>query len=187
MAVLQPEPDSIRLEPWTVDELADWPEGGGRVELWDGALHMSPVPRPQHAMTVDAVRDILRAALPGDLRALENLGISPSPTGLLVPDITVVWRAAALAAVSYYVDPSAVLLALEVESPSSRVMDRTAKPAMYAEAGIPTYVRVVMNGPEVHVYRLVAGTYSQESFRPGQTLTLPEPLAVTFDPAQLSL
>jgi Uma2 family endonuclease len=43
---------------------------------------------------------------------------------------------------------------VEIVSPSSVTMDRVTKPAVYAEAGIPVYLRVELEGrggPEVVV------------------------------------
>jgi len=52
--------------------------------------------------------------------------------------------------------------AAAIVSPGSQTMDRFAKPALYAEAGIPFYWRIeTVDGIEVHTHRLdvTTGTY----------------------------
>jgi Uma2 family endonuclease len=68
----------------------------------------------------------------------------------------------AAARMSSKVPPTEVILAVEIVSPGSVTLDRFAKPALYAEAGIPFYWRIeTFNGVEVHTHRLnpINGTY----------------------------
>jgi Uma2 family endonuclease len=79
---------------------------------------------------------------------------------------------------------------VEVVSPSTVSVDRVTKPALYAEAGIPVYIRIeraVPDAPVVYVYQLEGGTYRlQASAHAGQVLVLDKPFPVSFDPAVLS-
>jgi Uma2 family endonuclease len=80
---------------------------------------------------------------------------------------------------------------VEIVSPSSVTMDRVTKPAVYAEAGIPVYLRVELEGrggPEVVVCELARGRYA-EAARPraGEQLKLTEPVPLAFDPAVLAI
>lgn len=89
-----------------------------------------------------------------------------------------------------YLDARDIQVAVEVVSPSSTSIDRITKPALYAEAGIPTYIRVERTGPNapaVYIYQLDGGTYrEQASAHAGQILTIDKPFPVSFDPAVLS-
>jgi Uma2 family endonuclease len=83
-----------------------------------------------------------------------------------------------------------VPLAVEVVSPSSTTHDLFTKPALYAEAGIPHYWRVETgrDGPTVYVYALAedCAAYScTHLVRPGETVSIDEPWAVTLTPPQL--
>lgn len=185
MAIPHQNALNARVEPWTVDELLTWPEDGTRHELYDGELHVSPFPHRRHALAVLRLRALLTPPLPPGAVLFENVGVEFNSLRLLGPDLVV---AAAAAAVSTerYLSPSEVLLAAEIESPSSRILDRTAKPAMYAEGGIPIYLRIALSGPEVHLYVLVDGIYRVTSFGPGEPVSLPAPISITFDPALLA-
>ncbi|MFE9183460.1 Uma2 family endonuclease [Micromonospora haikouensis] len=50
--------------------------------------------------------------------------------------------------------PEDVVLAVEVASPGTRRIDRFAKPAEYAAAGIPFYWRIEQDPVHVYAYRL---------------------------------
>lgn len=68
-----------------------------------------------------------------------------------------------------------VLLAIEIVSQGSEYDDRNAKPAEYADKGIPHYWRVELE-PEirVHTYVLTDGAYvSAGVFGPGEQITSP--------------
>ena len=57
-----------------------------------------------------------------------------------------------------------MLLAVEVVSPASRRMDRMIKPSVLAEAGVPAYWRVELEGagtPSVVVYELAGAVYRE--------------------------
>jgi len=79
------------------------------------------------------------------------------------------------------------VLAAEVVSRSSRSDDRFRKPALYAQAGIPCYLRVELGQPHVVAYRIGADGLYEEAGRAatGEVLTLTEPFPITVDPAAL--
>jgi len=80
-----------------------------------------------------------------------------------------------------------VLLVVESVSPSSVTLDRVAKPAVYAEQGIPYFWRVdslVGEGPRLQVYRLDAATGAyvlDMELGPGEHGGLTAPWPVTLD------
>jgi hypothetical protein len=80
-----------------------------------------------------------------DVLSGANVLLSGEPTRLLVvPDVLALRISADVNPGTYplAVPASAVVLAVEVVSPSSTTHDRFIKPALYAEAGIPSYWRV---------------------------------------------
>jgi Uma2 family endonuclease len=82
-----------------------------------------------------------------------------------------------------------VLLVAEVVSPSSRRQDRVAKPRAYAQGRIPLYLLVdqLAEPPTVSLFSDPAqdGYLVCVQSRPGDALALPEPFAITLDPARL--
>jgi len=100
---------------------------------------------------------------------------------ILVPDIVVVTKP--LSEVKVF-DASDVLLALEIVSPGSVAADRAIKPPLYAQAGIPLYVRVEQGGPVAHTFVLSTDRYLPTSS--GAVLDLPDPFGVAVDLAALA-
>lgn len=80
----------------------------------------------------------------------------------------------------------------EVVSPGHRGNDYFVKPHIYAQAGIPIFMRVETIGdgaPRVEVLVLVLhdGCYVQCAVAcAGEIVTLDEPFACSFDPAELT-
>jgi Uma2 family endonuclease len=177
---------------WTVDMLAELPDDGRRYELLDGVLLVSPSPVPNHQLTVTNLLRLLDAALPPDHRALvAPLDWQPDDRTSLVPDLLVVSRA------DYRPRKSleALTVVVEVASPSTARIDRTAKRDRYAQGGIAQYC-IVDPGigrdavPSVTVYDLGADGYREAARAEGDqqvTVALPVPGAepVTLSPQQL--
>jgi hypothetical protein len=65
--------------------------------------------------------------------------------------------------------------------------DRFRKPAQYAQAGIPTYLRIGLDPPHIVAYGIGEDGLHVEIGRaePGRLLHLTEPFPVTLDPAAL--
>ena len=82
-----------------------------------------------------------------------------------------------------------MLLVVEVESPSSRRMDRLTKPSIYAAAGIPAYWRVCLDAPEaptVAVSALDGDVYREvATVRAGESRLVDVPFPVELRPAEL--
>jgi Uma2 family endonuclease len=85
--------------------------------------------------------------------------------------------------------PEQAHLAAEIVSAHNHQRDYRDKPRIYAEAAIPTFLRIELTGaapPHVEVFRLSGGAYTLVAkASAGQTLDLAEPFPVTFDPGQL--
>lgn len=114
------------------EQVAAWP----RYELIDGSLTVSPSPGLRHQAIVAAIYDALRASVPGDARVLPGANVMPHEKTLVIPDVLVV-RRARVARGGLGVEPQEVLLAVEVESDSTRRRDRTLKRTLYEEWSVP--------------------------------------------------
>jgi Uma2 family endonuclease len=138
-------------------------------EMFDGAVVMSPSPGFGHADAVLALAGTLRAAAPPGLRVLS----APFPVRLgrqteLRPDLLV----------ARYVDlvrdelTAPPLLAVEVGSPATDVVDRSLKRVVYARHRVASYWLVDPETPALTVleldgagdYRLVADVVGAEAF-----------------------
>ena len=142
----------------TAADLDDEPDDGMRRELYDGVMHVVPPPGGDHGWAVQVCYDALKAQAPDNVYILQNVGVHVGLRRLFVPDLTVFRRATPFHDNGY--DPRGVLLVVECVSPGSVTMDRLAKPAVYAEQGIPYFWRVD-DGPRLQSYRVDAdtGTY----------------------------
>jgi len=135
----------------TAADLDHEPDDGLRRELYDGVMHVVPPPSGDHGWEVQACYDALKAQAPDDVYLLQNVGVHVGIRRLFVPDLNVFRRDTPYHDNGY--DPGGVLLVVECVSPGSVTMDRLAKPAVYAEQGIPFFWRVD-EGPRVQSYRL---------------------------------
>lgn len=180
MAV-QPEdvvvPAWLRHGPWTEEEFLALPEDLRRVQLLDGELLVSPSPASWHQELSFQICLAMHPARPPGVRVIQEVGVRLWPGRIFVPDIVVV-HARAGENVQVW-DAAEVLLALEIVSPGSVAADRALKPRLYAEAGIPTYVRVELGGPTAVVHRLDGTAYRAD--RAEHVLRLTEPFPVTVD------
>lgn len=82
------------------------------------------------------------------------------------------------------------LLVVEIVSPTSKTIDRVAKPAKYAAAGIPNYwlMEIEDSRFEINVFELVGDTYRlAERMLPGVPATLVEPFPFEIDTDRLRL
>lgn len=127
-------------QPWTLAEVLAMPEDHGqRVELIDGALHVSPAPGSRHQRVQRRVDIGLEADLPDHLEILAGVNVVLSSERMLIPDVAVI-KTPDVDTLYYKADD--ILLVVEVISPSSRSHDKALKRALYAEAGIRYYLLV---------------------------------------------
>jgi Uma2 family endonuclease len=170
-------PDGV----WTEPDLHLFPQDGHRYEIVDGSLHVGPPPPASHEALVRAVVTTLRAAAPPGWWVCDRLGIEIG-TSNLVPDVTVL-RPRSSGAV--WSDPADVALVVEVETPATSRFDRMLKPALYADAGIPAYWRIVPgpHGPALLTHRLEDGGYLlQHSIEGAEPVKLDAPYPVRIAP-----
>jgi Uma2 family endonuclease len=170
--------------PWTEDEFLAQPPNP-RVELLDGSLLVSPAGTGLHQWLSFQLCVVLNAAAPRGMRALEAVNVRVAPGRILIPDLTVLTRPD-LRALRY--PAAAALLVVEITSPGNAYVDRAVKPQLYAQAGIPSYLRVELERgePSGLVFALDGDQYVETArFTPGETTRLDVPFPVEFDLAAL--
>jgi Uma2 family endonuclease len=148
-------------------------------EMFDGAVFVSPAPGFGHADAVLALAGTLRRAAPPWLRVLS----APFPVRLgrrteLRPDVLV----------ARYVDltrdelTAPPLLAVEVGSPGSGLLDRSLKRSVYARFGVPSYWIVDPETPSLTALELDAdgeyGTVAEVSGAERFAAARPFPVSV---------
>jgi Uma2 family endonuclease len=139
---------------WTTDDLDELPEDGHRRELIDGVLIMTPSPTNDHQYIAMRLGVALDDACPDDLAATQAVEVRVNRRRSLIPDVLVTRAEPAELGRSRFA-PEEVVLVIEIVSPGSQTLDRFAKPALYADAGIPHYWRVETDGGvRVYTYRL---------------------------------
>ncbi|MEU6779264.1 Uma2 family endonuclease [Nonomuraea angiospora] len=188
MATIEPTTRRVALPgrpPFTVDDLLTFPVDGKRYELFNGSLVVSPAPTPLHQRVIFRLQCILNDAAPAELEPLSTVNVRASDEDFYIPDIVVVPKAVSNA-VGLMFAPSHLLLAVEVGSPSTELLDRAAKVAAYAAAKIPLYWRVDPEGPVLYVYELEGDSYQEPvAYKAGTTVNLSSPYPLSFDPAEL--
>jgi Uma2 family endonuclease len=117
---------------------------------------------------------------------LEAVNVGLPGEKLLVPDAVV--EARAVGETTTRIPCDAVLAVVEVVSPSTTAIDPAVKPVMYAEAGIPVYWRVELQGtPKVVACSLSCGRYvTRTTLVAGTPGRITRPFAVELDPADLT-
>lgn len=173
---------------WTWDDLQRLPERAGhRYEIIDGSLHVSASPTPRHQLVAHRLAVLLSRTTPDQFEVVPAVDLEHEDS-VLEPDVLVVREAAAVSKAARFF-ASDVLLAVEVESPSSRRMDRLAKPSVYAAAGIPAYWRVILDDPDapVVVVSVLDGEAYREvaTVRAGESVVVDVPFPVALRPAEL--
>ncbi len=166
---------------WTEADLAHLPREN-RYEIIDGRLLVTPPASETHEDWCDWARFLLHAAAPSGWRVKSNIGLR-YPGQSLIPDLVVLAPDAPRAERAY--NPVVPALVVEVESPSTRAVDRVDKAEAYAAAGIGTYWRIERTGI-VNIYRLTDDEYGEPLvLKPGESAELdhPYPMTVTVPDA----
>lgn len=171
----------------TIDDLAAMPDDGRRHELIDGTLLVSPSPRPVHQRVVGRLWRILDDACPAGLEAfVAPLDVRLGDDTLVRPDLLVV-RQAEVGETGVATPP---VLAVEILSPSTRLVDLNLKKARYEIAGCPSYWCVDPGDSDepawITAWDLVDGSYVQAGHAAGdETVRLERPFAVEVTPNDL--
>ena len=128
---------------WTVEEVWALPDDGNRYELVDGELLVTPSPSMRHQLVLGAMYYRLTAWLTSHRPAVAVAVMAPAdvqltPTSLVQPDLFVIPLSDGRLPSELPVG-SALLLAIEVISPSSARADRIRKRVFYLREGVPEY------------------------------------------------
>jgi Uma2 family endonuclease len=140
---------------WTVERVLALPDDGNRYEAVDGELLVSPSPELQHQGAVLA----LATRLLPYVRSLGAGEVSIAPADieldertLVQPDVFVFERSKGRRPARWK-DVQALLLAVEVLSPSTARYDRQVKRVRYQRQGIPEYWIVDLDSRLVERWR----------------------------------
>lgn len=148
-----------RSRSLTVADLAAMPDDDGhRYELIDGALIVTPAPSDPHQSVVGNVHLLLRAGCPPELRVrLAPYDVTLSDDTLVQPDLLVARKSD----IVYSGLPAAPVLAVEVRSPSTALIDLNLKKARFEQAGIPSYWVIDPIDLRLQVFELRDGSYDE--------------------------
>ncbi len=170
--------------PMRVEDLDALPDDDHRYELIDGTLIVSPAPVLRHQLVHAGLMRLLLKACPQDLRVLS------APADVVLADDTVV-QPDLLVARREDLDGAKLttppLLAVEVLSQSSRLIDLNLKRARYERAGVPAYWVVDPEELWLQAWELREGAYVEVARVSGrEEWTAVTPYAVTVVPGALA-
>ncbi|WP_312867577.1 Uma2 family endonuclease [Amycolatopsis pithecellobii] len=166
---------------WTVEDFFELPEdSGSRVELVDGTLLVSPAPAARHQRILRRLQLGLHGAIGSDAELLPGVNVRMGDRRVLIPDLVIVTCPDENVV---YFSATDVLLAVEIESPSTKVQDRILKRELYTEAKIPYYllVNAAPRPVEATLYELTEGGYREITRSTDGKLSLTRPVAATVD------
>lgn len=167
--------------PLIVDDLAVVPDDGHRYELVDGTLIVTPAPPTRHQRAVVRLLRILLDAVPDELEVLTApYDVRLADDTVLQPDV-LVCRRDDLTELNL---PTAPLVAIEVLSPSTRLVDLNLKHGRYEAAGCPSYWVIDPAEPSLRVWELRDGTYVEVVRAVGNdqaSMVIPVAVSVTPD------
>lgn len=164
---------------WTREERDALPDDGHRHELLDGTLLVTPAPSRWHQRMVTRLIGRLLDACPSHLEVLT------APFDILLADDTVL-QPDILVAPSVDSNQARLsgppLLAVEVLSPSTRLVDRNLKLPRFERAGCASFWILDPDTPSLTAWELQDGAYVEVAHVVGDeswTATLPFPVTIT--------
>jgi len=176
----------------TYRDYAALPDDGKRYEVHDGELCVTPAPSPQHQIVSANLFRILDAhvragnlglVLYGPLDVI--LSDRASETTIVQPDL-VYFDPRRLDAISRRGVEGAPTLTIEILSPSTAVVDRTRKHALYARYGVPWLWLVDPEAQSLDAYGRRAGEYARVVHASGsQPVDLPPFVGLGLVPSSL--
>lgn len=168
-----------RSRALTREDLEAMPDDGHRYELIDGALVVTPAPNWRHQLVVVALVVALRERCPSDLVVfVAPLDVELAEDTVLQPDVLVARRAD----LDDHGLPAAPVLAIEVLSPSTRLIDHTLKRSRFEVAGCLSYWVVDPETPSLTAWELGTSGYTELAHVRGDDqfeATLPYPLTIS--------
>ena len=145
----------------TYKEYEALPADGRRYEIHEGELSVTPAPSPQHQMIIAnlfRVLDLHVRAKGAGIVLFAPLDVILSESSIVQPDI-VYLDSARLSTISRRGIEGAPTLLVEILSPTTTVIDRSAKRQLYRRYGVPYYWIVDPEARMVEVYGLSEGEY----------------------------
>jgi Uma2 family endonuclease len=169
--------------PLTASDLTLLPDDGHRYELVDGTLVVTPAPSMRHQRAVARLLKVLLDAAADDLEVLTApFDVRLADDTVLQPDVLVCRRSD----LTEQDLPASPLLAVEVLSPSTRLIDLNLKHARYETAGCPSYWVVDPDVPSLRAWELRDGSYAEIALVEGtEGFSAALPCAVAFSPDDL--
>lgn len=174
----------VNGRPYTVDDLGDMPDDGRRYELIDGMLLVSPAPDLRHQTIALELATKLKAVRPRGMHVvIAPFAVRASRVTELQPDILVGFRGD----FTEKMLPVAPLLAVEILSPSTALIDMGTKRAVYERMGVNSYWVIDPAVPALTVFEFGDdGLYRQVAQVKGdEVFETTRPFAVRFTPAEL--
>jgi Uma2 family endonuclease len=171
--------------PWTIDDLDDFPDVVGRVEILDGSLLLTPPPALDHGNITNRLHRLLDRQAPPGLAAWQGAGIEIlDGTSYYIPDLLVPSESAIVHGRKAF-RPEDVLLVVEVLSEHNKHNDLVVKRTEYAVAKIREYWIVDPDQKTLTILRRGSEAFYQEQavLRPGETWDSDWPFPLTLDPA----
>ncbi|CAN5150932.1 Uma2 family endonuclease [soil metagenome] len=171
--------------PWTEDDFLALDEDRS-VELLDGSLLVSPLANRGHQRLSSRLWSALDDAAPEGVEVLKAINVRVPPGRILGPNLVVVTKPGGDLTVTESAD---VALVVEITSRGNIAADRAIKPPLYAQAGVPHYLRIELHQgrPTALVFALRGGSYVEvDRAPPGELLRLTTSIAVTLDLAALA-
>lgn len=169
------------MEP--VSNLPRERDGGHRHELINGALLVTPPPTVLHQRVSISLAALLYAA------RTELLDVLAAPLDVELDESTVVQPDLLVARRGEFMEtnlPMAPILAVEIASSGTQLVDLTVKKALYEEAGAESYWVVDPTVPRLVAWELQDGAFVQVADVVGdEPWTAQLPFAVTVVPAAL--
>ena len=182
MTIAEAWPATAR--PFTVADLDRMPDDGRRYELVQGVLIVSPRPSLIHQAVALRLAVCLDQACPRELQVVPEPAVMISADTELDPDIVVV-RKGQLGQTKVTEAP---VLAAEIQSPGTALIDLSVKKVAYERFGTQSYWIVVpsLEVPEVIIFELRDRQYEQVAHVRGrEAFRADRPFAVEVQPSEL--
>lgn len=173
------------VEGYTADDLDQIPDLPPHAELIDGSLVLVSPQKRLHMKTLRLFEQALTRLAPRDrFRVSREMSVVLNTKQRPEPDLIVIHADAEIDNDATWYPAEAVVLAIEVVSSESEIRDRSRKPQLYAEAGIPFFWRVETpeGKPVVYAYERdpATGAYSSLGIF-HERLALPVPFSLDID------
>ncbi|GLX99696.1 MULTISPECIES: Uma2 family endonuclease [Actinoplanes] len=183
-----PAPEWLRppTDGYTTADLDSIPGVPTHTELIDGSLVLRGPQSAFHTLALDVlVQGLRRCASPARFRVRREMTLVLGRRQRPEPDAMVIHAEAGVDPEATWYPADAVILAAEVVSPASAERDRSAKPRLYARAGIPHLWRIeeVDGRVTVYVYELDPATCQyllMGIFHERLKLSVPFPVDIDF-------